>query len=56
MKTLRNIFSTQEKKKSLNNFFNNLDFTAMSKIKGGDDVDIWPPKSTEGSGTGTGSN
>jgi len=53
MRTLKNIFGNKETKKTINNFLNNLDFTAMSKIKGGDDEDTWPPKVGEGSGTVT---
>jgi hypothetical protein len=51
MRTLKNIFGDKETKKNINNFLNDLDFIAMSKIKGGEDEDLWPPKSTDGSGT-----
>lgn len=51
MRTLKNIFGDKETKKTINNFLNNLDFTAMSKIKGGEDEDAWPPK--VGNGTST---
>ena len=44
MKTLKNIFGIEEPKKSLSNFFNQLDLNAMLMIKGGDgDDDYWPP-------------
>lgn len=45
MKTLKNIFGTKKETKNLN-LFNQLDFTAMSKIKGGEDEDTWPPVKT----------
>ncbi|MCG8411417.1 MAG: hypothetical protein MI739_09040 [Bacteroidales bacterium] len=47
MKTLVNILRTRKGQKGLNNF-NNLDFDAMTKIKGGlINFDIWPPKTTD---------
>lgn len=45
MKTLKNIFGIKETKKSMSNFLNGLNLTAMLTIKGGGDTeDYWPPE------------
>lgn len=47
MKTLKNMFRTEETKKSMNHFSNKLDLSTMIMIKGGEidpDEDLWPPK------------
>lgn len=46
MKTLKNMFRTEQTKKSMNNFSTKLNLNAMSLLKGGigEDDDLWPPK------------
>ncbi|GEM_PF-1745052 len=45
MKTLKNLFRNEDNEKSMNNFSNALDFSALLMIKGGGvpDDDYWPP-------------
>ena len=45
MKTLKNLFRNEDNEKSMNNFSNALDFSALLMIKGGGvpDDDLWPP-------------
>jgi hypothetical protein len=46
MKTLKNTFGNKENKKSMNNFSDILNISAMILIKGGEgdpDDDLWPP-------------
>lgn len=50
MKTLKNIFGSNETKKTMNSFLSKLDLNAMILIKGGDadpEDDLWPPKVDE---------
>lgn len=54
MKTLKDLFGKKESTNSINHFANQLAFTEMFMIRGGegddkDDEDNWPP-STTGSG------
>lgn len=45
MKTLKDIFGDDERKKSIDNFSSELNLNTMLMIKGGDeDDDLWPPK------------
>jgi|GEM_PF-2894874 len=44
MKTLKNLFRTDDSKKSFSSFLESLDYSSMLIIKGGQEDDFWPPK------------
>lgn len=44
MKAIKNIFGTKKENRNFNKFLSELDFNAMSKVKGGESDDTWPPE------------